>query len=232
MTTLETFRSILNTRFGGVLKNGCHNDQSCEVCVRELRAAVLGLPWSDHPDGDSATPTDIVSQRLNDAAWSSDEIRTRYCLPLALLSEISANPGWRDRYILENGRVMVPLALRAAASVHPEQKHKDALETAAVGCESAAESAWSARSAESAARSAESAARSAARSAAESAAESAARSAAESAWSAAFDKTMILAVGIFIKAQGNPEAQAAWDRITEEDEQKRKGRDEQAFDRR
>ena len=95
--TLESLSELLTERFGGVLKAGVHQANS-ECCVRELRACALGLAWTDQPDGGS--PTDIATQRLNDAGWSSDAARTRACLPLALLSEADAHPLWTRRYVI------------------------------------------------------------------------------------------------------------------------------------
>ena len=133
--TLRGLKSLLKKRAGGVLKSGKHSapNGKCEVCVRELRCLALGLPWSDHPDGESASPTDKACQRLNDANWSSDAARTEACLPLALLSEETAANGWVDRYIDRTIREIVPIALRAAAKRVP--KHAGKLETAAKRCE-------------------------------------------------------------------------------------------------
>jgi hypothetical protein len=225
MLTLELLRNALDTKFGGYLKSGTHQE-GCEVCVRELRAIALNLPWSDHPDGDSPSATDLACQRLNDSCWSSDEVRTKWCLPLALLSERTAKPRWVKDYILRTIRTNTANAFRHAAKVHPEQKHKAALEAEAVKLSevkdlsdvmSAARAAWSAAmsAAESAALSAASAAWSAAMSAARaawSAAMSAAETAAMSAASAAkiaADQELIIAVGNLIEAQGNEEALAA-----------------------
>lgn len=111
--TLARLKSLLKKRFGGKLTSGKHHEDG-EACVRELRACALDLPWSDHPDGDAASPTDAACQVLNDAPWSSDEARTEGCLPLALLSEAEAAPGWVARYFELTIRQVVPSALRPA----------------------------------------------------------------------------------------------------------------------
>lgn len=202
-------------------------------------------------DGKTSSPTDIVCHRLYYAAWSSDAVRTRYCLPLAMLSEATATPGWLDTYILQTIRVSVAGAFRAAASIHPIQEHRDALNAHAETLSRVVDKSAAGSAARSAMSTAESAAMStksvmsaaeSARSAAQGAAwiahavvinaraetpwqvtQSAALSAESAAWSAqgaAKDKGLIEAVGTLIAAQGNPEAQAAWDLIMAEDTQR------------
>lgn len=115
--TLADVERVLRERAGGVLKCGQHlpypANGKYDVCARELRALALGLPWTDHPDGEYNSPTDCVSQLLNDACWSNDEARTRTCLPLVLLSEATAAFGWAARYVERIVRELVPLARHA-----------------------------------------------------------------------------------------------------------------------
>lgn len=134
--TLDGLERLLRERAGGVLRKGAHAPPNgkCEVCVRELRCLALGLPWSDHPDGPEASLTDRVCQLLNDAAWSSDEARTKECLPLALLSEATAPPGWVQRYIERIIREIIPIVLRAAAN-RAVGGHAKKLRAAASRCE-------------------------------------------------------------------------------------------------
>ncbi len=132
--TLSACRTLLKRRFGGVLKSGRHS-QDGEVCVREFRSFALGLPWSDHPDGASASPTDRICQELNDAPWSSDQVRAEACLPLALLSEETAAAGWTARLALRTIQEIVPLALRTAAGAKGmPAESKAELERHAVAC--------------------------------------------------------------------------------------------------
>ena len=177
-----------------------------EMCVEAAVCFALGLPHSDEPICVSKAFRSLKIS-LNDGPWSDNKARAKGLRRLAIVqlgsSEIDDNEFAR-RVVEMTIRKIVPIAMRAAALIHPEEKHKLALENGALLCEkegtesaarsaaSAARSAWSAESAaasaaRSAARSAESAwfARSAwsAESAAESAARSAA-SAARSAWSA------------------------------------------------
>jgi hypothetical protein len=122
--TLDSLKDLLAEN-GGVLHSGQHAKGACKVCVRELRCLALNLPeWTDLPDGGG--PTDRACQILNDADWSSDDARTKACLPLALLTESEAPAGWVDQYALRTTREILPIALRAAG-----------LEYHAVACESA-----------------------------------------------------------------------------------------------
>ena len=171
--TLPKLKRLLKTRFKGILKSGQH-PQDGEACVRELRACALELPWNDHPDGAEASPTDRACQVLNDANWSSDEARAKGCLPLALLTESDAAEGWVKAYALETVRVIVPIALRAAASVNPSSASR--LEEAALACEAAKNSA-TARAADAASADAAHAAARAADAAYDDAAHAAARAA-------------------------------------------------------
>jgi len=75
-----------------------------------------------------------AARLLNDGPWSSDAARTAACIPLALLVESDAAPGWATRYILRTIREIVPRALRAAAQAHPDAAHVDRLRAAAERC--------------------------------------------------------------------------------------------------
>jgi hypothetical protein len=130
---LASFKRFVKVRFGGILKTGTHYADG-KACVREARAAWLGLPWSDHPDGDNASPTDRACQVLNDAAWSSDAVRTEACMPLGLLAESDAATEWAARYAEATIREIVPLALKAAATAAPS--HGGKLLAVATRCKS------------------------------------------------------------------------------------------------
>ena len=112
--TIEKLQSILDKRGGGVLKAGGHippnNKKSCEFCVEELRAYALGERWTDRPKG--CTTIAAAARVLNDAAWSSNEVRTKHCLPLALLTDDSGPEGWVEQYIIRTVREILPIALR------------------------------------------------------------------------------------------------------------------------
>ncbi len=161
-----------------------------EMCVEAAVCFAMGLPHSDEPTCVSKAFRSLKIA-LNDGPWSDNKARAKGLRRLAIVqlgsSEIDDNEFAR-RVVEMTIRKIVPIAMRAAALIHPMPEHKLALENSALLCEkegteSAAESA--AKSAWSAAKSAESAAWSAAKSA-ESAAWSAAKSAAWSAESAAW----------------------------------------------
>jgi len=129
--TMKKLQSLLTKRFKGILKVGKHNENG-ECCVRELRACALEIPWTDSPDNNSAT--DKSCQRLNDARWSSDAVRTEHCLPLALLTESEAAPGWVKNYAERTIREIISEAMETAAKIHPDKKHQDALNAAGKRC--------------------------------------------------------------------------------------------------
>ena len=122
--TPTKLKQLLNKHFSGVLTNGKYKPDG-QVCVRELRAVALELPWSDHPDGDVASPTDRACQVLNDAKWSSDESRTKHCLPLELLSEATAPKGLIENYVIRTIQKILPVVLEIIANKYPI--HKDRL---------------------------------------------------------------------------------------------------------
>ena len=149
------------------------------MCVEAAVCFAMGLPHSDEPPVSPAIRA--LKIRLNDSDWSSDSARAKGMRRLALVQLGSAGAvddnDFARRIAEMTIRKIVPIALRAAAVLHPAAEHKTALEVSAKLCElegagSAGSAAWSA------AESAESA-WSAARSA------GSAGSAAESAWSAA-----------------------------------------------
>jgi hypothetical protein len=171
--------ATVESRFGGVLTKGSHAPDG-HACLLEAVSIARGLDWTDDPS--IVRMPDL--RGLNDAPWSSDEVRTMHLLPVGVaLYDWAEWPEERrqefaKRVAEQTIRVIVPMALRQAAKANP--KFAADLEAAAKLCadegtESAA--AWSA-SASAAAAAARSAAASAARSAAWWAAESAARSAA------------------------------------------------------
>lgn len=154
MMTLNEAEEVLNRYSGGMLLTGSHDapNGECKMCVRELRHIMVNWPrtkigrlshrkkalqiaadgWTDTPE---CTTTNRVCISFNDARWSSDRSRTAHCLPLVLLSESNAVDGWEDIWFRETIRVIVPIALRAAA-VGCSGHHEDNLLAAANKCES------------------------------------------------------------------------------------------------
>jgi hypothetical protein len=68
--TTETvdFETFVEQRFGGKLYKGAH-DPNGHACVNEALNVYLGREW-----GDGGFDLDL--RALNDARWSSDEVRT------------------------------------------------------------------------------------------------------------------------------------------------------------
>jgi len=127
MKTLEALRAILDERFNGVLYSGTHRpDGKC--CLLEFASQAKGIRWTDSP-----VETGYPDLRpLNDAPWSSDEVRTEAMLPLlvSLAWWADADEARRKRFTdavaFRTIREVLPIALRAAG-----------LELPAVRCESA-----------------------------------------------------------------------------------------------
>lgn len=108
--------------------------------VRELRSALLGLPWTSHPDmrgGPFGSLTDTVINQLEDLPWASDAARTRACLPLVDATEPPADPVSGARWPLalrdEIARTVLPLGLAAVEMLHPDVTMGRALGTTGFG---------------------------------------------------------------------------------------------------
>lgn len=85
-----------------------------------------------------AAPDRAFAIRVNDALWSSPEARAQALLPLALAQQGTAGTDrgpWVQRVVEGTIRRIVPIALRVAARVHPDEQHSAALEDAAIRCE-------------------------------------------------------------------------------------------------
>lgn len=108
------------------------------MCVEAAVCYALGLPHGDDPPCVSRAVRSLKIA-LNDKAWSSPAARAKGLRRLALAQLGSA--GHVDdrafaRRVAELAiRTCVPVALRAAASVHRDEKHKAALREAADRCE-------------------------------------------------------------------------------------------------
>lgn len=98
--TLGKLRAMLDKRFGGVLKSGCHREDG-EACALECLSAVLGVSWTDNPK-DVAT-WDL--RPLNDIAVS-DDVRTKYLLPV--LAAYAGSAEWTKA---KQNRVVKRLAI-------------------------------------------------------------------------------------------------------------------------
>lgn len=144
-----------------------------QMCVEAAVCYAMGLPHSDEPPCVSSVIRSLKIA-LNDSAWSSKEARGRGMRRLAIAQLGSAGAvdeaDFLRRVVEMTVRRFVPIALRAAASVHHVHEHRKALEAASLQCEKAGSLKECGAEAEAAARAAAKAAR--------------AEAAAEAAWAA------------------------------------------------
>jgi hypothetical protein len=132
----ELARKVLEVVDQGLVK-GVGDPKPGQMCVEAAVCYAMGLPHGDEPTcvGYAVRAFKI---RLNDADWSSDAARAKGMRQLAVAqlgSDEVDQLAFVREVTLETVRQIVPIALRAAASLNA--KHKDALESAAVACEAA-----------------------------------------------------------------------------------------------
>jgi hypothetical protein len=128
---------VLETVDAGLVKGMGHAAPG-KMCVEAAVCYALGLPHGDDP----ACVSRAVRQlkiRLNDSNWSSDQARAKGLRRLALI-QLGSRDALDDKEFAKRVaelaiRNMVPLALRAAAEIHKDAKHRDALRAAAAKCE-------------------------------------------------------------------------------------------------
>ena len=136
MTTPEQRQKLIDIVNAGLV-SGLGEAKAGSLCVEAAICLAMGEPHSDHPSCVAAPDRDFAI-RINDAPWSSTEARAKALLPLALaqLGTAGSDRGpWVRRVVEGTIRRIVPIALRAAASAHPDEQHRAALEAAAVRCE-------------------------------------------------------------------------------------------------
>lgn len=108
------------------------------MCVEAAVCFALSLP---HGDGPPCVAPILRSLKiaLNDSPWSSDQARAKGLRRLALAQLGSAGhideDEFRKRIVHIALSKSVPVALRAAASIHKDEKHRAALYEAAHRCE-------------------------------------------------------------------------------------------------
>ena len=131
--TPEALKKLLIEHDDGVLKSGGHA-AGRDFCAMEFLAKIAGEPWTDKPQ--CVHPTlGAYCRGMNDATWPSDGNRTETMLPL--LAEVfgTNNLNIDARRIAEQTiRVIVPIALEAAAELHHDEIHKAVLRAAAERC--------------------------------------------------------------------------------------------------
>jgi hypothetical protein len=135
--TREIATKVLTVVDAGLVK-GIGVAKPGKMCVEAAVCFALGLPHGDNPQC-VAPPLRALKIRLNDSAWSSNQVRAAGLRRLALAQLGSA--GALDekeflRRIVDNALgSTVPRALRLAASIQKNAKHKAALIDAAARCE-------------------------------------------------------------------------------------------------
>lgn len=127
-------RRVLEVVDAGLV-NGLGVPEPGRMCVEAAVCFAMGLPHSDEPTcvGSAVRRFKI---RLNDSRWSSDAARTNGMRKLAIAqlgSDQISQQAFRDLVAEGCIRRVLPIALRAAASVNP--KFADTLEIKAKHCE-------------------------------------------------------------------------------------------------
>lgn len=147
---IDIARKVLATVDAGLV-NGMGEPVPGMMCVEAAVCYAMGLPHGDDPACVSRALRRLKI-RLNDAKWSSNEARAKGLRRLALAQlgsrDVLDDVEFSKRVATLAIRVSVPAALRAAASIHKDPKHQQALRDAANECECDAsrESARKARS--------------------------------------------------------------------------------------
>ena len=134
---IEIARRVLETVDAGLVK-GVGKAIPGQMCVEVAVNYAMGLPHGDNPSC-VAPALRAFTIRLNDANWSSNAARAAGMRRLSLVQLGSAehfdHAEFRRRIVKWAISTCVPFALRAAASVQKDAKHKAALLNHAAICE-------------------------------------------------------------------------------------------------
>jgi hypothetical protein len=130
-------RKVLETVDAG-LSSGVGNPIPGQMCVEAAVCYALGLPHFDDPQCVDPILRSLKI-RLNDSKWSSREARAKGLRRLALI-QLGSKGNLDGREFAKRladlaCQTSVPIALRAAASIHKDPAHKAALLEAANRCE-------------------------------------------------------------------------------------------------
>lgn len=133
----QVARKVLDTVDAG-LCGGVGDPSPGHMCVEAAVCYALGLPHGDDPQCVSRALRSFKI-KLNDAKWSSNAARASGLRRLAL-AQLGSRNVLDDREFARRVaelaiRKAVPIALRAAASIHKDAKHKALLIEAANRCE-------------------------------------------------------------------------------------------------
>jgi len=113
MTTIEELQSILDADFGGVLRACKHSPGDGECCINELVSIYLDDNWTDNPYKIRC----IDLRPLNDAEWSTDELRTEWMLKVYSVWEHSLD--WPEDVLLRRVQRLVIETVRQIISQLP-----------------------------------------------------------------------------------------------------------------
>lgn len=130
--------SVVDQGLSRGLGNRKRGDVQGGMCVEAAVCYALGLEHGDDP-GCVSGPLRALKIRLNDNGWSSKAARAKGLRRLAL-AQLGSKGHLDDkefvRRVVDHAiRVTVPGALRIAASIQKDEKHKAALCEAANRCE-------------------------------------------------------------------------------------------------
>lgn len=136
LITREIAQNVLRMVEAG-LSEGFGRREPGQMCVQAVVCCALGLPHGDDP-GCVAEWLRCLMIQLNDAAWSSPHARARG-LRRAALAQLGSKGVLNEcEFAVRVMRVAlarVPSAFRAAASLHSNERHRSALNSAAESCE-------------------------------------------------------------------------------------------------
>ena len=130
--TREVAAKVLSIVDAG-LSEGLGNPKPGEMCVEAAVCYALGLPHGDDP-GCVALVLRQLKIALNDKRWSSNAARAKGLRRLSII-QLGTRDELDDKAFAAavaemTIRTMVPLALRAAASMKENAAHKQRLEEA------------------------------------------------------------------------------------------------------
>ena len=134
--TAETREKLTKIINAGLVR-GLGSPRPGSLCIEAAVCLAMGEPHGSRPSCVEEPDRDF-SIGINDAQWSSTEARAKALLPLALAQLGTAGTDrvpWVRRVVEGTIRRILPIAMRTAAKVHPDEQHRAALEAAAVCCE-------------------------------------------------------------------------------------------------
>ncbi len=135
--TQEVVTKLLSVVDAG-LSSGMGNPIPGQMCVEAAVCYSLGLPHGDDPQC-VAPSLRSLKIKLNDARWSSKIARAKGLRRLAVI-QLGSKGNLDEKEFAKRcaelaTKTCVPAALRAAASINKQPKHKQALLDAANRCE-------------------------------------------------------------------------------------------------